>query len=127
MLVEKNRYLYQLVLWAMCISSWLVADQNDQDVHVDTHHYYCVASDAAHYDRLKNLIGSIHHVDYENLGAIAVFNLGLSSNQISELETMEKVSVHAVEMTHPDLLTYFVTGPTGRCVRGYFAWKPVVM
>ena len=90
-------------------------------------HYYCTPSDARHFPLLKNLIGSIHHVDFQNLGEIAVFDLGLTDAQRSELSRMEKVSLHSVEMTHPHLLTYFTTAPNGRQVRGFFAWKPVIM
>ncbi len=90
-------------------------------------HYYCTPSDAKHYHLLKNLIGSIHHADFENLGEIAVFNLGLIQQQIDDLKRMERVKVYDVEMTNPHLLTYFVTHPNGRAVRGYFAWKPVII
>lgn len=90
-------------------------------------HYYCTPSDDRHYALVKNLIGSIHHIDFEHLGEIAVFDLGLKPEQIAELNKMQKVKVCKVEMTHPDLLTPFVTADNGRKVAGYFAWKPVVI
>lgn len=93
----------------------------------DRKHYYCTPSDERHFHLLKNLIGSIHHVDFDNVGEIAVFDLGLTSAQRHELSTMQKVHVYDVEMTNPHLLTYFQTCPSGRSVRGYFAWKPVII
>ena len=90
-------------------------------------HYYCTPSDEKHYHMLKNLIGSIHNVDFANLEEIAVFDLGLNNKQIIELKNMQKVNVYQVEKTNPDILKYFVTSPNGRKARGYFAWKPVVI
>lgn len=90
-------------------------------------HYYCIAADTAHYHLLKNLIGSIHHVDFEHLGEIAVFDLGFTEQEKQELATMQKVTVHDVEMANSELLTYHTTSPNGRSVRGSFSWKPVVI
>lgn len=93
----------------------------------DLPHYYCTPSDARHFHLVKNLIGSIHQVDFEHTGQIAVFDLGLTQVQRNELLTMQKVNVYNVQMVHPDLLTYFKTHPKGRQVRGNFAWKPVII
>ncbi len=93
----------------------------------DNKHYYCIPSDEKHYHLLKNLIGSIHHVDFERLGQVAVFDLGFTGEQLDDLGAMEKVCVYNVEKTHPEILTYFDTAPSGRKVRGYFAWKPVII
>lgn len=90
-------------------------------------HFYCTPADAKHFHMLKNLIGSIHYNDFDNLREIAVFNLGLEPEQTQELENMQKVKVYAVEMVNSQLLNYFTTCPSGRQVRGYFAWKPVVI
>lgn len=90
-------------------------------------HYYCTPSDSRHYHLVKNLIGSIHHADFENLGEIAVFNLGLSEEEINELNHMQKVTVHDPEMANPDMLTFFHTDTGERKVRGFFSWKPVVI
>ncbi|HZW61606.1 MAG TPA: hypothetical protein VFF04_05270 [Candidatus Babeliales bacterium] len=106
-------------------SSWIIGEQ-ERKYSADKH-YFCTPSDAKHYHLLKNLIGSIHHVEFDKLGEIAVFDLGLERSQVQELNRMQKVKVYDVEMTHPDLLTYFTTAPNGRRVRGYFAWKPVMI
>lgn len=93
----------------------------------DEFHYYSTVADEKHFPLLRNLIASIHKVDFDFLNEIAVFDIGLTSAQRQELGRMQKVSVHDVEMTHPDLLTYFVTNPWNKQVRGWFAWKPVVL
>ena len=84
-------------------------------------------SDASHFPLLKNLIGSIHDVDFAHLGQIAVFDLGLSSQQRNALQTMHKVQVYDVETKNPDVLRYFKTQNNGRMIRGWFAWKPIIM
>ena len=90
-------------------------------------HYYCTAADTRFFDRLKNLIGSIHRFDFDHLGEIAVFDLGLTKVQRDQLKYMQKVSLRAVEITHPDILKQFVISPGGRLTVGHFAWKPVVI
>ena len=90
-------------------------------------HYYCTAADTKFFDRLKNLVGSIHRFDFENLGEIAVFDLGLTQAQRNQLKNMQKVSLHTVEITHPDIIKQFVISRSGRLTIGHFAWKPVVI
>lgn len=107
-------------------------------------HYYCTVADEKYFYLLKNLIGSIHHNDVDNLEEIAVFDLGFNTEQKKELLRMEKVKVYSVEMVNPDLLTPFETSHVPRCcdvevlnsskpvnhgriTRGYFAWKPVII
>ena len=90
-------------------------------------HYYCTAVDEHYYFFVINLIGSIHKNDFENLGVIAVFDLGLEPHQIAHLQKMQKVKVYPVEKNNPDVLKRFQTDNTGlRLIRGWFAWKPVV-
>jgi hypothetical protein len=90
-------------------------------------HYYCTAADSNYYPKLLNLIGSIHAVDYENLAEIAVFDLGFTEIQKTNLAKITKIKLYQVELVHPDLLKYFKTSPNGREVRGWYAWKPVVI
>ncbi len=90
-------------------------------------HYYCTAADSNYYHKLLNLIGSIHASNYESLAEIAVFDLGFTEIQKTNLTSMEKVKLYQVELVHPDLLKYFKTSSNGRTVRGWYAWKPVVI
>lgn len=90
-------------------------------------HYYCTPSDERHFPLLMNLIGSIHKNDYEDLSEIAVFDLGMIQEQLNILKNVKKVKLYKFEMTHPDLLKYFKTCSSGRMVRGWFAWQPVMI
>ncbi|MFH1254763.1 MAG: hypothetical protein V1646_05035 [bacterium] len=89
--------------------------------------YFCIPSDSHFFDNLLRLIGSIHYTNFEKTKKIAVFNLGLTKEQVKFLKTIEKVSVHNVELTHPDLLKYVKKNKTSKQVRGWYAWKPVVI
>lgn len=89
--------------------------------------YFCIPSDSKFFDKLLMLIGSIHYTNFVKTKEIAVFNLGLTKKQVNFLNTIEKVSVHNVELTHPDLLKYFKKNKSKNQVRGWYAWKPVVI
>jgi GT2 family glycosyltransferase len=89
--------------------------------------YYCTAANKDYYKILLNLIGSIHENNFDKVGGIAVFDLGLTEDQIETLNAIDKVSVHKIELTHPDLLTYFKTSHAGRLTPGWYAWKFVVL
>lgn len=93
----------------------------------DKGHIYCTCADEYHYPLLTNLIASIHTNDYEKLFHIAVYDLGLTRAQRTELNNLAKVTVYDLEKTHPDILTPFLTANWGRKVRGWFAWKPVAI
>lgn len=88
---------------------------------------FCTASDNKYFDNLLNLIGSIHKTNFDNLNEISVFNLGLTQDQIETLETIEKVKLYDVELTHPDILKPFKTTTWGKYVPGWYAWKPVII
>lgn len=90
-------------------------------------HYYCTASDKNYFQSLLNLIGSIHKTAFNSLGEIAVFDLGLDKEQIEQLNKIQKVSVHKIELTHPDLLKQFKTNHAGKTVPGWYAWKFVIL
>lgn len=90
-------------------------------------HYYCTASDEKYFALLLNLIGSIHHIDYQNLGEIAVFDLGLTPEQVAQLQRIVGVRVLTVVPKNPELLTPFTTRPDGTQARGWYSWKPVII
>lgn len=90
-------------------------------------HYYCTGVDESYFPRVVNLIGSIHAIDFDNLGEIAVFDLGMNAQQLQQLNKIQKVKVYQVEMVHQNLLKPFLTNQSGRKVRGWFAWKPVII
>lgn len=89
--------------------------------------YYCTYADSRHCELLLNLIGSIHRFDFDRLGEIMVFDLGLNERQREQLNRIQKVSVYGVEKVNPDILTPFISSPSGKIVRGWFTWKPVAI
>lgn len=90
--------------------------------------YFCTASDSRYFFHLLNLIGSIHAVNYDDLGEIAIFDLGMTEEQIKTLKGISKVTIHEVEKVHPDIIKPFITVATGRkIVPGWYAWKWVAI
>ncbi len=90
--------------------------------------YFCTAANEKYYPHLLNLIGSIHQHNFYELGHIAVFDLGLLPHQREQLLTIEKVSVHSVEQTNPEMLQMFYTQPDNeKPALGWYSWKPVAI
>lgn len=90
---------------------------------------FCIPSDDAFFKKLLDLIGSIHHTNFDKLKEIAVFDLGLTKDQLNFLKSIEKVSVHSVELRHPDILKPFKARPypSKKIARGWYAWKPIII
>lgn len=85
------------------------------------------ACDHTYFKQLLNLIGSIHRVNFNELEEIAVYDIGLSTDQKEQIARMQKVNLYQVEMTNPELLTPKVMDNQGKMVPGLYAWKPVVI
>lgn len=112
----------------LCIILMLVSLPIYPKVILEQPLYIVTAADEQFFPCLINFIGAIHRVNFNELGEISVFNLGLNQKQIQELKKIEKVNIYSVEMTHPELLTRFVARPNGKkWARGWFAWKPVII
>lgn len=92
-----------------------------------TDQYFCTAADSKYYINVLNLIGSIHKTNFDNLQEIAVFNLGLTQNELENLNKIQKVKTYEIELTHPDLLKQFKVNNDGKEVPGWYAWKPVAI
>ncbi|GMU19491.1 MAG: hypothetical protein AMXMBFR12_06830 [Candidatus Babeliales bacterium] len=89
--------------------------------------YVCTAADEHYFHCLVNLIGSLHKHNFADIEEIAVFNLGLNNQQIAYLNTIEKIQIYSIEITHPDLLKRFNTRHWGKPIPGWYAWKPVII
>jgi len=89
--------------------------------------YFCTASNSQYFNFLLNMLGSLHKTNFENLKEIAVFNLGLTQNELDILSRIQKVKVYEIQKTHPDILKPFVTNHWGKTVPGWYAWKPVAI
>jgi hypothetical protein len=88
--------------------------------------YFCTVSDEKHFPLLINLIGSIHKLHFYETIEIGVFDLGMSTEQLRELNNIKKVKLYNIEKTNPQILDLIKTD-TNREVRGLFSWKPVVI
>lgn len=88
--------------------------------------YFCTAADSNYYYRLLNLVGSIHKVNFKQLGEIAVFDLGLTQEQRVSLKKIKKLTLHRIEKVHPDILKRFPI-MFNRTVPGWYAWKIVAV
>lgn len=89
--------------------------------------YFCTAANSQYFKRLVNLIGSIHATNYEKTKEIAVFNLGLTTEQKKILTLIDKVQLYEIEITNPDLLKNFIINSGDKTVPGWYAWKPVAI
>ena len=89
--------------------------------------YYCPAANAPFFNNLVNLIGSIHRYNYDHLEEIAVFDLGMTSEQCETLKKMSKVQLYSLKDKNPALLTPFKIPTTTRIFLGWYAWKPVAI
>jgi len=89
--------------------------------------YFCTVADAGFFPWLIELIGSIHKTNSENLGQIAVFDLGFTSEQRSFLDSLYKVRVYDLEQVNDQQFGYFQVNDLGKRARGHYSWKPVAI
>ncbi len=107
-------------------TSLLCSEKKSGDNNITA--YFATSADERHFALVVNLIGSIHKFHNDDLGEIAVFNLGFTPQQIQYLNSIEKVKVYEVERTNPDILTYLPRyRGCGAQVRGLYSWKPVAL
>lgn len=100
------------------------------DTYEKTDHepfYFVTAANAGYFDALLNLLGGIHKHNFDQLGEIAVFDLGLTQEQRTTLKKIQKVQLYDVERVHEDILRPFNTRTWGKPVPGWYAWKPVII
>ena len=86
----------------------------------------CTACNAGYFKRLLNFIGSLHQVNFDELDTLAVYNIGLTDEQINHLQAIEKLEVREVRKVHRDILKPFHVY-NGKYVPGWYAWKPVLI
>lgn len=90
--------------------------------------YFCTAANSGEYFyRLVNLIGSIHKNNFNNLGEVFVYDIGLNDQEIQYLNSIEKVSVQELEKVNPDITTPFRTTSWGKTVPSWYAFKYVAL
>ncbi len=113
-----RRHCIVYLLYFLCTLSSL---QSSTPLYIST------AANAPFFDCLINLIGSIHKTNFEQLGEIAIFDIGLTQAQRTQLSGIQKVVVCDLEKVHPDILKLFRTRTWGKPAPGWYAWKAVVL
>jgi len=90
--------------------------------------YFSTACSGSYYFYyLLNLIGTIHEICFDNLGEIAVFDLGMTDQQKKYLNKIKKISVYDIEKTNSGITKKFVAHPDGKIATGWFSWKFVIL
>lgn len=89
--------------------------------------HFVIVADKERYKMLRKCISSIVNTNRNDLGHIAVFNLGLSENQQTELNNLEFVHVYEIELANPYIYTKFVVNNNKKKARGWYSWKPIVL
>jgi hypothetical protein len=113
--MKISRYILILTLW---VGGALFAEPKLN---------FATATDSEHYTWTLNLIGSIHHFHDEQLGEIAIFDLGLTPEQRQKLNTLSAATVYDVEKTNPVIFEKFKVDGKGKIARGWYSWKPVAI
>ncbi|HLB94296.1 MAG TPA: hypothetical protein VJJ81_03530 [Candidatus Babeliales bacterium] len=93
-------------------------------------HYYCTSADSNFFKKVVRLVNDINRYDAEFVEKILIFDLGFTPAQRQLLAKSPHVYLREVEKVCPEILDLFLTShgpPRPRWVRGWFAWKPVVI
>lgn len=88
--------------------------------------YFVTVSDTEHFPWLQGLIESILKYNYVSTAHIAVFDLGLTPNQIDELNRIKTVRVYDIENANAEMRQKFEVRRSGRLARRWYSWKPAV-
>ena len=114
----KNGLQCIVLIWGLIYTTELKA--------IDKMHFV-TATDTEHFTWTLNLVAGIHRYHLEQLGEIAIYDLGLNAEQRSYLNTLENVQVYNVERTNPFIFLKFTVDEKGKIARGWYSWKPVVI
>lgn len=97
--------------------------------------YICTAANSPYFKRLINLIGSLHATQFDQIAEIAVYDLGLSEDQVKLLRSVKKVVVLPLNAENSEVLKpIFIPANKmhpdypyqNRNVIGAYSWKAVV-
>lgn len=88
---------------------------------------FVTATDTEHFNWTLNLVAGIHRYHRENIEQIAIFDLGLSSQEKKELNKLSFVEIYEVEKVNPQIFEKFIVSAQGKIARGLYSWKPVVI
>lgn len=88
---------------------------------------FVTATDTEHYNWTLNLISGIHHYHENGIEQIAIFDIGLTSQERKELKKLCYVEVYEVEKVNTQIFEKFTVNSQGKIARGLYSWKPVVL
>ncbi len=108
------------------LSLLLISCSSLQSAAASKEMYFVTVSDTEHFPWLQYLIESILKHNSSNVAKIAVFDLGLTQSEIDALQSIDVVQVYPIEDINPEMRKKFVARSSGRLVRGWYSWKPVV-
>ncbi len=114
------------LLYLLCTLQMISINALGQPIFNDPM-YFATASDTEHFPWLLILINSIHKYNPNKVEEIAVYDLGLTKDEIDVLSAMPSVVVYPIERVNPYVTTKFIVRPDGRVARGWYSWKPVVL
>lgn len=111
----KNIFIV-LLFWNIALHAY---DENQM--------HFVTVSDTECYPMLLECISGIVQTNGEDIGQIAVFDLGLTAEQRETLNQLPHVHVYDIEPVNPSMFKKFVIRKDGRLARGWYSWKPVVI
>jgi len=88
---------------------------------------FVTATDTEHYSWTLNLISGIHQYHPDRIDQIAIFDIGLTSEEKIELKKLSFVEIYEVEKANPEIFQKFTVDTHGKIARGLYSWKPVVI
>lgn len=96
-------------------------------VSAESEMVFVTVADKERYVMVRKCLDSIVKTNREDLGHIAVFDLGFTPGQREALNGLDFVHVYDIEPVNPDMFKLFVVRPNGRKARGWYSWKPVLL
>jgi len=87
---------------------------------------FVTVSDTEHFPWVEGLIDSTLKYNYTKISKFAVFDLGLTKQEVETLKQKPFVDVHKIEDINPDMRKKFAVRTNGRLARGWYTWKPTV-
>ncbi len=88
---------------------------------------FATAADSVYFSQLNRLIQTIHYYHKEDLGIIAVYDLGLSDKQKEALQYIDRVRVFPLEKVNDQQLQKHRINGKGKEAIGWYSFKPIVL
>lgn len=89
--------------------------------------YFATVADTEHFPWLQKLIESIQKYNHGKIAQIAVFDVGLTSSEIDELNNTPFVAVYDIDPINAEMKQKFAVRLNGRLARGWYTWKPAAL